>query len=71
MSFVWRWKWTGYHYAVELDLAKPPEAEKYVYGQVKLTLSGLQGFIVNASLHQQRYRFNDCSIRINRKSLFE
>jgi len=45
-----------YHYAVELDLAKPPEAEKYVYGQVKLTLSGLQGFIVNASLHQQSKR---------------
>jgi len=39
-----------YHYAVELRLANPVEADKYVSGQLDFTLKGMKGLINNASL---------------------
>lgn len=41
---------TGYHYAIELRLANPVEAARYVYGKLDFTLKGIKGLIDNAAL---------------------
>jgi len=40
----------GYHYAIELRLANPVEAARYVYGKLDFTLKGIKGLIDNAAL---------------------